>query len=146
MGKSSDIEAVVIGHGEVKGPFTEIGNLEIERDPNLPIRVTVQFYKATSSGVVSESDMKAIYQQIDRVYEDADYVGSLVLDGKTGRPTEYKGQQQQPNNWWGQFWQRHQENTGQSREEVLQMLRRLLGRGWMPQSTAELEQAIKQLR
>ncbi|MEO0377390.1 MAG: hypothetical protein AAF329_22855 [Cyanobacteria bacterium P01_A01_bin.17] len=129
--KRSDVEAAVIGHGEVEGPFTEIDDLEIERDPRLPIRVTVQFYKATSNGAVSEADMKAIHQQITRVYEDADYVGSLVVEGETGRPTEYEGPKQQPEDWWDKFWQRHQDNTGQSREEAMAMLRELLG-SWLP--------------
>ena len=52
--EKSDVEAAVIGHGAVEGPFTEIDGVEIERDPRFPIRVTVQFYKATSNGVVSE--------------------------------------------------------------------------------------------
>lgn len=85
----SNVEAAVIGHGEVEGPFTEINNLEIERDPRFPIRVTVQFYKGTSNGVVSAEDMAQIHEQIARVYQEADYVGSLVIQGDTGRPTEY---------------------------------------------------------
>ncbi|MGF1604601.1 MAG: hypothetical protein ACFCU8_21850 [Thermosynechococcaceae cyanobacterium] len=145
MDQESDVEAAVIGHGEVEGPFTEIDGLEIERDANLPIRVTVQFYKATSNGAVSEADMKAINQQIARVYEDADYVGSLVVEGETGRPTEYEGSKQQPANWWELFWQRHEKNTGQTKEEAIKILRQLLGRGWMPQSTAELENAVEKL-
>jgi hypothetical protein len=48
----SDVEEAVIGHGKVEGPFTEIDGLEIERDERYPIRVTVQFYKATSNGAV----------------------------------------------------------------------------------------------
>ena len=59
---STDVEAAVIGHGAVEGPFTEIDNLEIERDPDFPIRVTVQFYKATSNGVVSADDMREIHE------------------------------------------------------------------------------------
>ena len=58
----------------------------------LPIRVTVQFYKATSDGIVTESDMQAIADQIDRVYEDGDYVGSLVVDGPSDRPPSTTGQ------------------------------------------------------
>ncbi|MCJ2544248.1 hypothetical protein [Thermostichus vulcanus] len=85
----SNVEAAVIGHGEVEGPFTEIDNLEIERDPRFPIRVTVQFYKGTSNGVVSAEDMAQIHEQIARVYQEADYVGSLVIQGDTDRPTEY---------------------------------------------------------
>lgn len=104
---SSDVEAAVIGHGEVEGPFTEIDNLAIERDPDYPIRVTVQFYKATSNGVVSEADIADIRQQIDRVYADADYVGSLVVDGPSDRPTEHDGPHEEPADWWERFWERH---------------------------------------
>nr|WP_228053482.1 hypothetical protein [Nodosilinea sp. LEGE 07298] len=100
----SDVEAAVIGHGAVEGPFTEIDGLDIERDPDYPIRVAVQFYKATSNGVVSEADMADIRQQIDRVYADADYVGSLVVDGPSDgqgpargqRPTEHDGPKHEP--------------------------------------------------
>ena len=106
---SSDVEAAVIGHGEVEGPFTEIDNLAIERDPDYPIRVTVQFYKATSNGVVSEADMAEIRQQIDRVYADADYVGSLVVDGPSDRPTEHDGPKVEPPDWWQRFWQRQRD-------------------------------------
>jgi hypothetical protein len=99
------VEAAVIGHGAVEGPFTEIDDLAIERDPAYPIRVTVQFYKATSNGVVSAADLVEIRQQIDRVYADADYVGSLVVDGPTDRPTEHDGPHYEPPDWWRRFWQ-----------------------------------------
>ncbi|MGB3201331.1 MAG: hypothetical protein WBA99_10530 [Nodosilinea sp.] len=104
MRAPSDVEEAVIGHGAVEGPFTEIDGMAIERDPDYPIRVTVQFYKATSNGVVSEADMAEIRQQIDRVYADADYVGSLVVDGPSDRPTEHDGPKDEPANWWQQFW------------------------------------------
>jgi hypothetical protein len=84
------VEAAVIGHGELEGPFTEVDNLPIERDPNFPIRVTVQFYKATDNGVVSEDDVREIHEQIQRVYDDAEYVGSLVVpDPGQHRPTDW---------------------------------------------------------
>jgi hypothetical protein len=142
---SSDVEAAVIGHGETEGPFTEIDNLAIERDPDFPVRVTVQFYKATSNGVVSEQDMREIKEQIDRVYDDADYVGSLVVDGDTGRPTEYEGNKVEPPDWWDAFWRRHEANTGQTREEALEMLRRLLGENWQPRSPQELQEKLDSL-
>ncbi|NET39295.1 MAG: hypothetical protein F6K19_46230 [Cyanothece sp. SIO1E1] len=123
--QQSDVEAAVIGHGEVEGPFTEIDDLEIERDPDFPIRVTVQFYKGTSNGVVSEQDMQEIHQQIARVYEDADYVGSLVVAGETDRPTEYDGPKQEPKDWWEQFWQRYTNQPGQSRQSALEIWRQL---------------------
>ena len=106
---ASDVEAAVIGHGAVEGPFTEIAGLPIERDPRFPIRVTVQFYKATSNGVVSEADIQEIRQQIARVYEDADYVGSLVVDGSTDRPTNYDGDHTEPEQWWQEFWRHYRD-------------------------------------
>lgn len=123
---ASDVENAVVGHGKVEGPFTEIADLDIERDTRFPIRVTVQFYKATSNGVVSASDIADIHDQIDKVYKNAEYVGSLVTEGETRRPTEYHGNKTEPADWWGTFWQRYEKNTDQSREEAMEMRRRLL--------------------
>ncbi len=111
MRSRSSVENAVIGHGEVEGPFTEIDNLAIERDPAFPIRVTVQFYKATDNGVVNDLDMSEIAEQIERVYSEADYVGSLVTGGNTNRPTEYIGDKNEPKNWWKQFWRRHDKKS-----------------------------------
>ena len=123
--EKSDVEAAVIGHGAVEGPFTEIDDLEIERDERFPIRVTVQFYKATSNGIVSAADMEEIAAQISRVYKDADYVGSLVVDGPSERPTEYDGSKVQPAGWWDTFWGRFESNTGLSRGQAIGLLRDL---------------------
>ena len=124
-GQRSDVEAAVIGHGAVEGPFTEIDGLAIRRDGRFPIRVTVQFYKATSDGIVTESDMQAIADQIDRVYEDGDYVGSLVVDGPSDRPTEYDGPKDEPPGWWQAFWTRFEDNIGLDRDGALDLLREL---------------------
>lgn len=134
----SDVENAVIGHGDLEGPFTEVDNLNIERDPNFPIRVTVQFYKATSNGVVSEQDVHEIKQQIDRVYAMSDYVGSLVTDGETGRVTEYEGCKVQPPDWWEKFWQRHEQNTGDDRWTANAKLRKLLGKDYMDRPVCNL--------
>ena len=100
MRGGSDMENAVIGHGETEGPFSEINDLAIERDPRFPVRVTVQFYKATSNGVVTAADIASIRSQIDRVYADGDYVGSLVTEGFTGRPTEWVSQSEEPAPRW----------------------------------------------
>ncbi len=123
----SNVENAVIGHGELEGPFTEIDNLPIERDPRFPVRVTVQFYKATDNGVVSADDLDGIKRQIDRVYAQSEYVGSLVTEGETGRVTEYAGVKVQPADWWERFWERYEENTDVSRDEAIRRLRDLLG-------------------
>jgi hypothetical protein len=134
----SDVENAVIGHGDIEGPFTEIDNLPIERDERYPIRVTVQFYKATSNGIVSPEDMAAIKRDIDLVYSHAAVVGSLVTGGRTGRPTEYEGMKIQPPGWWREFWIRHEGNTGQGREESMRRLREILGREYERQPVSDL--------
>lgn len=83
------MEQAVIGHGAVEGPFTEINDLDIERDDRFPVRVTVQFYQATDTGGLTDADAARLRAQIDRVYADASFVGSLVTEGYTGRPTEW---------------------------------------------------------
>ncbi len=86
--KAVDVDDAVIGHGTVEGPFTEMDGLAIERDERFPIRVTVQFYKATNSGLLTEEMVEESKRTIDKVYANADYVGSLVTGEKTLRPTE----------------------------------------------------------
>lgn len=86
----SDVEQAVIGHGDDMGPFGEMGGLELVRDERFPIRVTVQFYKATSNGAVSDQDLASAASQIDKVYASGDFVGSLVVpEGKRDRPTDW---------------------------------------------------------
>jgi hypothetical protein len=135
---NADIEAAVIGHGKVEGPFTEIDNLSIQRDPRYPVRVTVQFYQATSNGVVGPSDMHRIAQQLERVYGQSGCVGSLVTDGTTGRITEYDGPKVEPDDWWEVFWKRYTADTGISREEAVRRLQQLLGTGYRTQPVTEL--------
>jgi hypothetical protein len=103
-GGRSDVDVAVIGHGDDEGPYTELGGLTIERDPRFPVRVTVQFYQATSNGVVDQDDLARMAKQIDKVYDKADYVGSLVVpdpDGKR-RPTRWDGAGPAPDalGWW----------------------------------------------
>jgi hypothetical protein len=92
-GRESDVDTAVLGHGETEGPYTELDGLKIERDPRFPVRVTVQFYQATSNGVVSPADIARMSEQIDKVYAKGDYVGSLVVPapGDRKRPTNWDG-------------------------------------------------------
>ena len=88
--RTSDVERAVIGHGDDLGPYAEMAGLSLKRDSSLPIRVTVQFYRATSNGVVSQKDLLAVNSLIQKVYNDADYVGSLVVPrGSRHRPTDW---------------------------------------------------------
>jgi len=86
----SDVEQAVLGHGRDLGPFSEMGGLRLRRDRRFPIRVTVQFYRATSNGVISEQDLADVQRQIERVYEEGDFVGSLVVpETERHRPTDW---------------------------------------------------------
>jgi hypothetical protein len=91
--RTSDVETAVLGHGPELGPYTELDGLTIERDPRFPVRVTVQFYQATSNGVLAAADVDALRAQIKKVYAAADYVGSLVVPTAADR--------QRPTNWDG---------------------------------------------
>jgi hypothetical protein len=144
--RSSNVENAVIGHGKVEGPFTEIDNLRIERDERFPIRVTVQFYKATDNGVVSHEDVALVQRQIAKVYSDADYVGSLVVGGNTGRPTEYDGPKVEPPGWWNNFWNQYEQHYGISREEAIRRLRRLYGPQWNPRDEQDLKEKMDKLK
>lgn len=89
-GAKSDVEEAVLGHGDDLGPFREMANLKLERDDRFPIRITVQFYQATSNGVVSQQDLVSVRDTINKVYANADYVGSLVVpNGDAHRPTDW---------------------------------------------------------
>lgn len=98
MKDRSDVEQAVLGHGPNLGPFNEGHRLRLERDTRFPVRVTVQFYKATSNGVVSDVDLDSISRSIGSVYEHAEFVGSLVLpENDTRRPTAW---QKVPREWF----------------------------------------------
>jgi hypothetical protein len=96
----SDVDTAVLGHGPAEGPYTELDGLTIERDTRFPVRVTLQFYQATSNGVISRDNVKAMAAQIKKVYGKGDYVGSLVVP--TGvdrkRPTNWLGVGEAPTN------------------------------------------------
>jgi len=90
--RAPDVDVAVIGHGDDEGPYTELDDLTIERDDRFPVRVTVQFYQATSNGAVTTEDIDRMAAQIDAVYAKADYVGSLVVPKPSDkqRPTRSK--------------------------------------------------------
>ncbi|MGE0399479.1 MAG: hypothetical protein AB7T06_22385 [Kofleriaceae bacterium] len=145
MAECEDLDEAVIGHGEIEGPFTEIDNLAIKRDARFPIRVTVQFYKATSTGHVSASEMDALAAQIESVYKDAKAVGSLVTEPDRGRSTEWDDEgkgKAEPKDWWEQFWTTQEAATGKTRAQLRAELAKLLGRQPIDD---ELEDAIRRV-
>lgn len=143
--EAAGLDDAVIGHGEIEGPFTEIDGLAIKRDARFPIRVTIQFYKATDTGTVSSAEMKELADQIASVYKDAKAIGSLVCDPDTGRSTEWDdggAGKTEPADWWANFWATQEAATGKTREQLMHDLERVLGR--RPYE-AELEEAIRRV-
>jgi len=99
-----DLEVAVLGHGPLEGPFTELAGLALERDPRFPVRVTVQFYQATSSADVGAAGMARLASLVEKVYAKGDFVGSLVVTGPGDprRPTAWDGASPPPHDvsWW----------------------------------------------
>lgn len=89
----SDVDVAVLGHGPSEGPFVELDGQTVRRDARFPVRVTLQFYQATSNGVISRDNVAAMAAQIKKVYGKGDYVGSLVMPSGADR--------QRPTNWTG---------------------------------------------
>ena len=90
--------------------------------------MTVQFYKATETGEVERRrPRRRCATQIDRVYADADYVGSLVVDEPHGRPTEHDGPKVETPEWWLGLQQRLGDAYGWSLEDVRSIWQRMRG-------------------
>lgn len=123
------LEEAVIGHGPVEGPFVEVDGLEIKRDHRFPVRVTVQFYKATSGHALTQGDLINAKKEIDHVYAQGDYVGSLVLDGKVGRPTEHEVEFSLPD-WWGPCWKKNAEQISYNQKTAEIELQKYYGKKW----------------
>lgn len=126
----SDVENVIVKVGKSKGKFEEIKDYKFERDERFPVRVTLQYYKATSNGVINEEDIKEIHQQILDSRKYADNIGSLVVDN-SDRPTEHVKKPNERNGkssykipiWWDDFWLIHKSKlsrfTKQTAEEFI---------------------------
>lgn len=136
--RGGDTEAAVIGHGDLEGKFTEFANHPVERDPRFPVRVTVQFYKATSTGVATPADIRQIKSEIDNIYKHSDVVGSLVTGGRTGRITEYDGPKVQPRDWWQNFWRNYESWSGESRQWAVSKLTTTLGKNYTDHPVCDL--------
>jgi len=64
-----NMEDAIIKVGNSEGKYKEIGGLEIKRDERFPVRVTLQYYKATDNGLVNDAVMEGIYNQLKQASE-----------------------------------------------------------------------------
>jgi hypothetical protein len=135
--RGAGLEEAVIGHGEPVGPFTELDGQKLERDERFPIRVTVQFYQAVSGGNLDNDNYRALQKQINSIYKSATAVGSLVVEGETGRVTEHQGPAWHPPIWWRPWWRRYTLENNISERDGMAKLQQVYGNGWKYLATSE---------
>jgi hypothetical protein len=72
-----------------KGEFFGLKKKTLERDPNFPIRCTLQYYYLNDSDDtnISESLVQTMSSQLNKFYDNSENKSSLVV-GNTDRPTE----------------------------------------------------------
>ncbi len=75
-----DVDHVIVKLGESKGKVAPISAQRIVRDKRFPIRVTLQFYKATSNGSFDNDTCKEINSQFEKAKTGSVAFGSLVVD------------------------------------------------------------------
>jgi len=135
-------ETAVVTSGAVEGPWLGLDHCTIARDPRFPIRATVQFYQATSSPDLTAGDVQRLGMAIDRIYLDADAVGSLVVAGATGRMTETDLAPAWPQPWWAGPCQAYVAASGEPWQSALARIRTRLGADWQPADARELRNAL----
>lgn len=89
---AGDLDDAVIGHGPTEGPYNEDMGKGWKRDPDTPVRITVQFAKTLSDPKsLDDAALKGIRSEIDAVYANASRVGSLVVTGDPTPPPWFPG-------------------------------------------------------
>jgi len=107
MAEVCDVDQAMISVGDAEGEFSELKGLTIERDSNYPVRVTLQYYKATSNGELNDRVMEEIAVQMitARSFAEHNEIGSLVTDQNvSSRTTESVPL---VSSWWTAFWTEH---------------------------------------
>merc|ERR550525_403077 len=74
---------------ELRGLLDSVNDYKLERDERYPVRVTLQYYKATDNGAVNKEIMDDIVKQLEASQKQADFMGSLVTEYDANRPTEW---------------------------------------------------------
>merc|ERR1719189_1162401 len=74
---------------ELRGLLETVKDYKLKRNEQYPVRVTLQYYKATNNGVVDKEIMDDIVKQLEQSQKQADFMGSLVTEYDPQRPTEW---------------------------------------------------------
>ncbi|MBA2479288.1 MAG: hypothetical protein H0V44_01395 [Planctomycetes bacterium] len=141
--KEAGSESAVVQSGPVEGPWIGLDGCTIERDLRFPIRATVQFYQATDRADLASDDVARVAGAIERIYLKADTVGSLVVDGATGRPTEHTAPAiTWPQPWWQGVCEGYASTSGEPWQTAIARVRSRLGESWQPADARELRNAL----
>merc|ERR1719242_2987965 len=79
---------------ELRGLLEDDEDYELERNEQYPVRVTLQYDKATGNGAVNKEIMDDIVKQLEASQKQADFMGSLVTEYDPNRPTEWVKKEQ----------------------------------------------------
>merc|ERR1712130_462465 len=74
---------------ELRGLLDSVKDYKLERNERYPVRLTLQYYKATDNGAVNKEIMDDIVKQLEASQKQADFMGSLVTEYDPNRPTEW---------------------------------------------------------
>ncbi|GAB5587354.1 hypothetical protein Unana1_02254 [Umbelopsis nana] len=90
--KPVDVENAIISLAPSEGLFPSLKGRDLTRDDRFPVRVTIQWYKVTSTGKVDTAVVDEVSQQMEMAKSKADFWGSLVVDqeswnNRANRPT-----------------------------------------------------------
>lgn len=86
--RARGMDNAVLSVGKSHSDFKGITSSEIERDPQFPIRCTIQFYKVTDEEDIPMEEFEEMAQNINRIYTSAEKSGSLVVEN-SDRKTEW---------------------------------------------------------
>jgi len=70
-GASRGVDAAGVLPSEAKGPWPSLARYRLERDPALPIRITVQYYHVTDSPATSAAQVAALVGEVEELYDAA---------------------------------------------------------------------------
>eukprot|EP01083_Nonionella_stella_P081541 224657_1 len=76
-------------YDELRGMLEADKDYVLERDEKYPVRVTLQYFKATDNGAMNQEIMDEIVKQLAVSQKQADFMGSLVTEYNKERPSEW---------------------------------------------------------
>lgn len=79
------MDHAIVSTSEGRGEYPSLSKYTIERDTSMPIRCTIQYYHVTDEKTINAENMAQIASEVTRHKP----IGSLVVGGKTERPTEH---------------------------------------------------------